>query len=169
MATLFVGNLPFTTTEQDLCEVFRTLGLQVQRSRVIRDCISGLSKGFGFVELSPAEDQEKAITELRGTRIGGRTVRAYRMNPVANGKPVNAAQRQGGGHSRAATHVSGRRFSTEGLATENTDEIGARPGARFLPRLFSVARNLMTAWSRIGTYVRLLLHRPRPSLSRPLP
>lgn len=169
MASLFVGNLSFTTTEQELSEAFRILGFQVQSSRVIRDCISHQSCGFGFVELSPAENQDKAIAELRGTRIGGRTVRVYRMNPVSAGKPVSSAQRKGGGHSRAATNVSGRGFSAGNLATENTEEISARPDARFTPRLFSVARNPMTAWSRIGTYVRLLLFRPRPSLSRPIP
>lgn len=149
MACLFVGNLPFTTTEQELSEAFHTLGFQVQRSRVVRDCISGQSQGFGFVELSPAEDQEKAIADLRGTRIGGRTVRVYRMKPLSGGQPVNAAERQGGGH-RAATHIS------------------ARPGARITPRPFSGARNLLAAWSRIASDVRLLLIRPRPSLSRPV-
>jgi len=82
MANLFVGNLPFTTTERELSEAFRTLGFQVQRSRVVRDRDSGQSRGFGFVELSPNEDQERVIAQFRGTRISGRTVRVYHANPV---------------------------------------------------------------------------------------
>ena len=92
MANLFVGNLPFTTTERDLSEAFRALGVQVQRSRVVRDRDSGQSRGFGFVELSPAENQEKVIAEFRGTRISGRTVRVYHAHPVPGGNPADTAE-----------------------------------------------------------------------------
>ncbi len=88
MANLFVGNLPFSTTEEELSDAFRARGFRVQRSRVIRDRDSGQSRGFGFVELSPAEDEERAIAEFHGTRICGRTIRVFHANPV---RPASAA------------------------------------------------------------------------------
>ncbi|MCB2228932.1 MAG: RNA-binding protein [Desulfarculaceae bacterium] len=70
---IFVGNLPFTTTSEELAEVFGAHG-EVISSKVVTDRATGRSRGFGFVEM---EDQagQSAIEALNGTDLGGRALR----------------------------------------------------------------------------------------------
>ena len=63
---LYVGNLPYTVTEDELREVFARNG-EVQSVRIITDAATGRSKGFGFVEMTSDEDADKAIATLGGT------------------------------------------------------------------------------------------------------
>ena len=82
---LYVGNLPFSTTEEDLREMFEQHGPTVS-VRVITDRETGRSRGFGFVEFEEESNAEKALQALNGMDMGGRSLR------------VNEAQdRQGGG------------------------------------------------------------------------
>lgn len=71
MATtkLYVGRLPYTTTDGDLSEMFATHGT-VESARVITDRDSGRSKGFGFVEMSSEEEANAAIAALNDTDQG---------------------------------------------------------------------------------------------------
>jgi RNA recognition motif-containing protein len=70
---LYVGNLPWTSTEADLRDLFSTFG-EVHSAAVITDRDTGRSRGFGFVELDePAA--EKAISDLDGKDYGGRPIR----------------------------------------------------------------------------------------------
>ncbi len=69
---LYVGNLPYQTTEQDLTDLFEQVG-QVTFATVITDRDTGRSKGFGFVEMSNEQAQE-AIERLNGTNLGNRTI-----------------------------------------------------------------------------------------------
>jgi RNA recognition motif-containing protein len=71
---LFVGNLPYATTEQELRELFGRGGAKVASVRVITDFDTGRSKGYAFVELSTAEEGESAVRELNGFNLGGRTI-----------------------------------------------------------------------------------------------
>lgn len=85
MKKLYVGNLPWTTTEADLEELFSPFGT-VHSAAVITERDTGRSRGFGFIELDDSA-AEKAIEELNGKDLGGRQLR------------VNEAQdkRRGGG------------------------------------------------------------------------
>lgn len=70
--TLYIGNLPWSTTEQDLVD-WVAPHAQVKSARIIVDRESGRSRGFGFVEVE-AEGAPKAIEILNGTVLGGRAV-----------------------------------------------------------------------------------------------
>jgi len=70
---LFVGSLPFSTTEEALGQLFAQYG-QVQSVNVIKDRYSGQSRGFAFVEMATDEESEKAIKELNETEIDGRKI-----------------------------------------------------------------------------------------------
>jgi len=68
---LFVGNLPFTTSEDDLRTLFAQAG-EVTSVALIKDRDTGRSKGFAFVEMKTQAEAEKAISMFNGYRIGGR-------------------------------------------------------------------------------------------------
>jgi RNA recognition motif-containing protein len=68
---LFVGNLPFSTTSEQLSELFSRVGT-CESASVITDRATGQSRGFGFVEMSSTEEAERAIAELNGHDMGGR-------------------------------------------------------------------------------------------------
>jgi RNA recognition motif-containing protein len=71
---LYVGNLPFSTTEEDLREMFEQHGPTVS-VRVITDRETGRSRGFGFVEFEEESSAEKALQALNGAELGGRSLR----------------------------------------------------------------------------------------------
>ena len=82
---LYVGNLPFSTNDDEMRDLFQTHGA-VLSARVITDRETGRSRGFGFVEFENGEDADKAMQALDGKDMGGRPLR------------VNEAQdRRGGG------------------------------------------------------------------------
>src|SRR6266705_4172800 len=70
---LYVGGLPYQTTEQDLIDLFGQVG-QVTEASVITDRDTGRSKGFGFVEMSDEQEARSAIERLNGTTMGDRTI-----------------------------------------------------------------------------------------------
>jgi len=70
---LFVGNLSFDTTSPDLEAHFKNIG-EVVSAQVITDRATGRSRGFGFVEMASGKDAQRAIQELNGTDLGGRTL-----------------------------------------------------------------------------------------------
>jgi cold-inducible RNA-binding protein len=76
---IYVGNLSYQTTEGDLSTLFEQVG-QVDSVNIITDRDTGRSKGFAFVEMS-AEDADKAITQLNGTEINGRTLTVNEARP----------------------------------------------------------------------------------------
>ena len=82
-----MGNLPFSTTSEELATLFGTVGV-VASAQVIMDRETGRSRGFGFVEMSE-EDARKAIDELTGSNLGGRSITVNEARP--------RAPRQGGG------------------------------------------------------------------------
>ena len=73
MKKIYVGNLPFTTTDDDLRDLFARHG-EVSKASVVMDRESGRSRGFGFVEMETA-GAEVAIAALNGRDIGGRSLR----------------------------------------------------------------------------------------------
>ncbi len=73
MTRLFVGNLPFTSTQEQLAEIFAAAGT-VSSATVITDRATGRSRGFGFVEMSTPEEATKAVADLNGHEIDGRQI-----------------------------------------------------------------------------------------------
>jgi RNA recognition motif-containing protein len=78
---LFVGNIPYATTEQDLRELFERSGSKVSSVRVITDFDTGRSKGYAFVEMTTTEDAEKAIRELNNFNLNGRQIVVNEARP----------------------------------------------------------------------------------------
>lgn len=79
---LYVGNLPYSATEQTLTETFGQFGT-VESASVITDRDSGQSKGFGFVEMSTDGEAQKAIQELNGSTLGDRQIKVNEAKPKA--------------------------------------------------------------------------------------
>jgi len=71
---IYVGNLPFKTSEDELREMFGEFG-EISSATIITHRDTGRSRGFGFVEMPKDEEAQKAIDELNGKDIGGRTLR----------------------------------------------------------------------------------------------
>ncbi len=86
---LYVGKLPYQTTDQDLADIFGQLG-QVISATVIMDRETGRSKGFGFVEMSNDQEAQAAIQQLNNSTLEGRTI-------VVNEANERREQRGGGG------------------------------------------------------------------------
>ncbi len=91
---LYVGNLPYSVTQQTLEETFGQCGT-VDSVNVITDRDTGQSKGFGFIEMSNDSEAQKAIQELNGTSIDGREIKVNEAKPKAPRK-----DRGGGGYGR---------------------------------------------------------------------
>ena len=87
---LYVGNLPYSATDESLTETFSQCGT-VDSAKIIMDRDSGRSKGFGFVEMSTDEEAQNAISKLNGQQLGGRA-----MN-VSEAKPQAPRENRGGG------------------------------------------------------------------------
>jgi RNA recognition motif-containing protein len=101
---LYVGSLPYSTTEQQLSELFSQHGT-VTSAKVITDRYTGQSRGFGFVEMATAEEAQKAIAALNGAALGGRTLvvneaRPQEKRPYGGGGGGGAPGGGGGGESR---------------------------------------------------------------------
>jgi len=79
---LYVGNLPFNTTDDSLQEMFAQMG-SVTSAKVIMDRDTGRSKGFGFVEMSSDQEAADAIQKLNGQSMGGRAITVAEARPVA--------------------------------------------------------------------------------------
>jgi cold-inducible RNA-binding protein len=77
---LYVGNLPFKTTEAELTELFAPYGTVVS-ANVVTDKFSGRSRGFGFVEMGSEEEAQAAIDGVNGKELDGRELRVDRARP----------------------------------------------------------------------------------------
>jgi len=80
---LYIGNLPFSATEDQLNEWFAQIGVTPSAVTLIRDRFTGQSRGFAFVEVSADEEAEKAITGLNGQNFGGRNLVVNEAKPQA--------------------------------------------------------------------------------------
>jgi RNA recognition motif-containing protein len=94
---LYVGNLAFATTSQDLQELFASAGT-VESASVVEDRDTGRSRGFGFVEMSSKEEGEKAIAEFNGKEVNGRALNVNEAKPREN---------RGGGGGRGGGYGGG--------------------------------------------------------------
>jgi RNA recognition motif-containing protein len=80
MYKVFVGGLPFATTDDELRELFAAHGA-VASANVVRDRESGRSKGFGFVEFEKEDEGKAAEKALNGSEVGGRTISVAEARP----------------------------------------------------------------------------------------
>ena len=97
---LYVGNLAFTTSSQDLQELFAAAGT-VESASVVEDRDTGRSRGFGFVEMSSQEEATKAIEQFNGKEVNGRSLTVNEAKPREN--------RAGGGGGRGGFGGGGGR------------------------------------------------------------
>ena len=103
MKNIFVGNLPFSATEDAIRDLFSPLG-EVQQVRIMTDRDTGKSRGFAFVEMVQDEDAAKAIAGLNGKDFDGRalTINEARPKPARSG-----GFRPGGGSDYAGKRSGG--------------------------------------------------------------
>lgn len=79
-AKLFVGNIDYNTSEQDLADFFASAGT-VNSATIITDRMTGRSKGFGFVEMSSPEEAQNALDTLDGQELNGRPLAVKEARP----------------------------------------------------------------------------------------
>jgi RNA recognition motif-containing protein len=107
---LYVGNLSFNTTNQDLNDLFGTIGT-VQSSNIIEDRETGRSRGFGFVEMSSEAEGKQAIEQLDGKEVDGRTLKVNEAKPQADrnsgGRGGNRGGYGGGGNRGRGSYGGG--------------------------------------------------------------
>ncbi len=91
MTNIFVGNLSYQTTQEDLYAAFSAYG-SVERVNIVTDRETGQPRGFAFVEMTERRDAETAITKLNGAELNGRAMNVNEARP----KPTGGA---GGGYA----------------------------------------------------------------------
>lgn len=96
---LYIGGLPYATTDTELKEAFSQAGA-VSSAVVIMDKMTGRSKGFGFVEFDSDEDADKAIDLFNGKDFGGRTITVNVARPLEDRPPRRDFNRGGGDYGR---------------------------------------------------------------------
>ena len=100
MATkLYVGGLPYSTTQQALQDAFAQAGT-VATATIITDRMSGRSRGFGFVEMSSDEEAQKAIEMFNGQDFEGRKLIVKEARPMTERPARSGGFSRGGGFSR---------------------------------------------------------------------
>ena len=79
---IYVGNLSYEVTEEDLQKAFEAFG-QVESTKLVKDMYTGRSRGFGFVDMPSKAEGESAISNLNGTTLKGRTLKVSEARPRA--------------------------------------------------------------------------------------
>ena len=103
---IYVGNLSYEVTEEDLQKAFEGFG-QIESVKIIKDNYTGRSKGFGFVEMSNTAEAQSAINDLNDKELKGRTIKVN----AARQPTDNRGGRGGfGGGKRGGRQGGGRRF-----------------------------------------------------------
>jgi RNA recognition motif-containing protein len=97
---LYVGNLPYSATEDQLTELFSRAG-KVDSVRVMRDMATGRARGFAFVEMGTDEDAQKAVTEFHEYRMEGRALVVNEARPKPEGGFGGGGGRRPGGGGRS--------------------------------------------------------------------
>jgi RNA recognition motif-containing protein len=97
---LYVGNLPFNASEEQLQEWFGQVGVTPAAISLIRDRFTGQSRGFAFIEIANDEEADRAITSLNGQNFGGRNLVVNEARPQT--------ERSGGGGGRGGGYGGGR-------------------------------------------------------------
>ena len=93
---LYVGNLPYSATEEQLTDLFSRAG-QVDNVRVMRDMATGRARGFAFVEMASDEDAQKAVTEFNEYKMDGRPLVVNEARPKPEGGGFGGGGNRGPG------------------------------------------------------------------------
>ena len=104
MTKIFVGNLSFQTTQEELLATFSQFG-NVEQVNIVTDRDTGQPRGFAFVEMTNAQDAQKAIAQLNGAELNGRALNVNEARP----KPGGSGGR--GGFGGTSGRFSGARGS----------------------------------------------------------
>jgi RNA recognition motif-containing protein len=99
MISIFVGNLSYSTTQDDLLATFSQFG-NVERVNIVTDRDSGQPRGFAFVEMTDANEAQNAISQLNGAELHGRAMNVNEARPKptgGRGQGGFGGQRKGGG------------------------------------------------------------------------
>lgn len=100
MKNIYVGNLDFRTTEDELKKAFEAYG-KVDRVSMVTDKFTGQQRGFAFVEMANDSEGEKAIAGLNGSQLGDRTLNVNEARPKGDRAPSGGDRgRSGGGRGR---------------------------------------------------------------------
>jgi cold-inducible RNA-binding protein len=110
---LYVGGLPYSTTEDQLKDAFGQAG-SVESASIIMDKMSGRSKGFGFVEMSSDAEAQSAIDMWNGKDFGGRTLTVNEARPMEERPKTGGGYRGGGGNDRGSGGYGGGRGGNGG-------------------------------------------------------
>ena len=106
---IYAGNLSRQTTEDDLRQAFEVFG-QVKSVNIIKDRLSGESRGFGFVEMPSKQEAQKAIEEMNGKDLMGRALNVNEARPKTNRRDTRGGGRRGGGGGGFGGSRGGRRY-----------------------------------------------------------
>lgn len=93
---IYVGNLPFQTTEDELRQAFSAYGT-VSSVAIIKDHVTGQARGFGFVEMTDNTEGQAAIAALNGKPLKGRPLKVNEARPKSEGGGGGGGERRGGG------------------------------------------------------------------------
>jgi RNA recognition motif-containing protein len=104
---IYVGNLSYETTEENLKEAFEVFG-EVNTVKIIKDNYTGRSKGFGFVEMPAKAEAQSAIEGLNGKDLKGRSLNVSEARPRPEGR--RGGSRPGGSRRGGGRRGGGRRF-----------------------------------------------------------
>ena len=103
---LYVGGLPYATTDTELKDAFGAAGA-VASAVIIMDRMTGRSKGFGFVEMSSDEDAQKAVEMMNGKDFGGRTLTVNEARPMEERPRGGSGGGYRGGNDRGGSYGGG--------------------------------------------------------------
>lgn len=106
---IYIGNLSYEVTEEDLKQAFETFG-QVESVNIIKDKFSGRSKGFGFVEMPDKANAQSAINDLNGKELKGRTLNVNEARPRTESRGGRGGYGGGRGGRGGGRQGGGRRF-----------------------------------------------------------
>jgi cold-inducible RNA-binding protein len=101
---IFVGNLSFQTTQDELHAAFAQYG-NVERVNIVTDRDTGQPRGFAFVEMTEQRDAETAISQLNGTELNGRALNVNEARPKpSGGSGFGGGRGRGGGGGRGSRY-----------------------------------------------------------------
>ncbi|MCS7023837.1 MAG: RNA-binding protein [Bryobacteraceae bacterium] len=106
MKNIFVGNLSFGSTEEDVRAMFEQYG-SVDRVSVITDRETGRSRGFAFVEMGDDAEADRAIASLNGAQVAGRTINVNEARPKSERPMGGFSERRGGSGRGRGSRGSG--------------------------------------------------------------
>jgi len=131
---IYVGNLSYEVTEEDLKEAFQVFG-EVDNVKVIKDNYTGRSKGFGFVEMPSKSEAQSAIEGLNGKDLKGRSLNVNEARPRSDSRRGGAGsggpRRGGGGRGGGGRGGGGRGGGGRGGGGQGGGGRGGGGGRRF--------------------------------------